>query len=166
MITQGILVTGLVVTSVLAPMHHAQAAAMGPKGPCFSSGSEEFDRVVVTRKPVRTASGRRVADVRVVAGHYYSNSSGGAEGTGEYWCVDLVPAPDFASRSPRVTATVTRPGSALTVESREFEDVVFWAGSAPSMPSDALAVEVAIDGRRLHAHRLVRASFPELPPVG
>ena len=165
MITKGILVTGLVVTSVLAPTHHAQAAATGPKGPCFSSVSEEFDRVVIARKPVRTASGERVADVRVVAGHYYDNSSDGAEGTGEYWCVDLVPARDFARRSPRITATVTRPGPALTFERRGFQKIVFWAGAAPSVPTDMLAVEVAIDGRRLHAHRLVRASFPELPPV-
>ena len=166
MMTRGLVVAGALVASTLTPTQGAQAAAVrDPQGPCFSHGSEEFDRVVVKRKPVRTRSGERVADVRVVAGHFFSNHSGGSEGTGEFWCVDLVPASDFARRNPRITGTFTQYGHDQALAQRGFEDYLYWTGSSPSMSSDALAVEVRIEGRRLSAHRLVRTTFPELPPL-
>ncbi|WP_156411416.1 hypothetical protein [Nocardioides sp. Soil805] len=166
MMTRGMVVAGVLVASALTTTHVAQAAAVrDPQGPCFSNDSDGFDRVVVKRKPVRTASGKRVADVRVVAGHYYANSSGGAEGTGEYWCVDLLPARELARRNPKITGTFTRFGQDQEVIHRGFEDYLYWTGSSPSMTSDGLAVDIRIEGRRLSAHRLVRATFPELPPL-
>lgn len=156
----------LLLTTTIAVGVAAQAApARDLHGPCFSPGSEDFDQVVVKRKPVRTAAGERVADVRVVAGHYSYDSSGGASGTGEFWCVDVLPARDVAHRRPKVTGTFTRSGQDQEVVQRGFDDYLYWTGSAPTMTSDTLAVEVRIDGRRLHARRLVRATLPELPPL-
>jgi hypothetical protein len=160
-----------VVTGVLlaAPMMTVQAAgaahARAATGPCLSSVGGELDHIVVKRKPVRTRSGERVADMRVVAGHYSYESSGGASGTGEFWCVDLLPAEDFAHRSPRTRTTVIRGDLEQTVVGRGFEGCLYWGGSAPSLADDAIAVDVRIEGRRLRAHRVVRATFPELSPV-
>jgi hypothetical protein len=166
MMTRGMVVAGALVASTLTTMQGAGAVAVrDPQGPCFSTGSDDFDRVVVKRKPVRTGSGERVADLRIVAGHFHLESSGGVDSTGEYWCVDLVPARDFARRNPRITGTFTHYGHDQGLAQRGFEDYLYWTGSSPSMTSDALAVEVRIEGRRLRAHRLVRATFPELPPL-
>lgn len=160
----------LVSMLLAAPMAAVQVAdaagARAETGPCFDTGGDEFDHVVVKRKPARTRSGERVADVRILAGHYSYESSGGAAGTGEFWCVDLIPAKDFARRNPRTRTTVVR--GALdqpAVVGRGFDDYLYWGGSAPSLADDAISVEVRIEGRRLRAHRVVRATFPELPPV-
>lgn len=165
MIIRWLVVAAALLASTMAvPVAHA-TQARASRGPCFFAGGEEFDQVVVKRKAVRTRSGVRVADLRIVAGHYSSNSSGGSEGYGEFWCVDLVPARGFVRRNPRTRGTITHAGLDQAIGGRGFDDYLDWRGASPSFSSDTLSVELWLEGRRLRAHRVVRATFPELPPI-